>query len=317
MCYFRTDLITRFICRYYYLAAEYGTLEQLADLPPELINKPDQNGLTLLLHACRFSGNLEIVKYLIEKGENINACAPDGNSVLHRAIDHFRDTELLELLISKGVDLNATNVSLSRYSDVLTHSIMRGDLDSFNLLLQNGANPNVRNLDGQTPLMYSTQKDIIYLEILLNYPVNVNEKDILGQTALHHAIHYGKPANVQLLIKNGADLHIKNVNGVTPLKLALRSLEIVRILVVNGVDVNQLPNLIETNNVNKDVLDLLIQAGFKGKNSLKNSQSKPLLLLQLSRIACRNYFGKYYLNVINSYRLPNTVKSYLSYRSAN
>lgn len=53
-------------------------------------------------------GNLEIVKYLIEKGAKINAQNADGNTALHLAArrDHF---PIVKYLIKNGIDVNAKN----------------------------------------------------------------------------------------------------------------------------------------------------------------------------------------------------------------
>ena len=38
----------------------------------------------------------------------------------------------------------------------------------------------------------------------------MNIKDIYGNTALHYAVRYNYLVEVKLLIKKGADIHVKN-----------------------------------------------------------------------------------------------------------
>lgn len=52
---------------------------------------------------------------------------------------------------------------------------------------------------------------------LLKKGVNVNIKNINGQTAIHSALWSGKVEMAELFIKNGADIKAKDVWGFPPL----------------------------------------------------------------------------------------------------
>src|SRR3989338_7090493 len=52
------------------------------------------------------------------------------------------------------------------------------------------------------------------------YANEINEKDIYGWTALHHAIQLNRFDLAQLLVQHGADMNISNMVGQTPLDLA-------------------------------------------------------------------------------------------------
>ncbi|KAL8793303.1 MAG: hypothetical protein Q9195_004080 [Heterodermia aff. obscurata] len=58
------------------------------------------------------------------------------------------------------------------------------------------------------------------LLIMLEYVNHVNAQDYKGETPLHRAVRANYQANVELLLKHGADATIADVDGYTPLQLA-------------------------------------------------------------------------------------------------
>ncbi|XP_024516251.1 ankyrin repeat-containing protein P16F5.05c isoform X3 [Selaginella moellendorffii] len=66
-------------------AARYGELEEVKLVAPLLPqNSHNEQGCTAL-HMASANGHLSIVKYLIERGENVNACNAENNTPLHWA----------------------------------------------------------------------------------------------------------------------------------------------------------------------------------------------------------------------------------------
>ena len=86
------------------------------------------------------------------------------------------------------------------------------------LLLANGADVNVRDKYGSTPLFAAAgngRKDVV--ELLLAHKADVNAKNNIGWTPLFKVKSI---AMAELLLANGADVNAKGTNGVTPLKFA-------------------------------------------------------------------------------------------------
>ena len=54
------------------------------------------------------SGQLEVVKWLVEKGADVNATNKDGRTVLHSAADSGQ-LDVVKWLVEKGADVNATD----------------------------------------------------------------------------------------------------------------------------------------------------------------------------------------------------------------
>jgi ankyrin repeat protein len=71
-----------------YKACEYGKYGIVVDFlkkNPDLLNYKSSDGITLLHAACKGAQNLELVKYLIKKGCNINTFDSIGISALSYA----------------------------------------------------------------------------------------------------------------------------------------------------------------------------------------------------------------------------------------
>lgn len=73
-------------------------------------------------------------------------------------------------------------------------------------LLQRGADPNIRNKKGVTPLQLATALAFTEgVEALIKGGANVNVSDQTGETPLMTAVHARNPAMVRVLLANGAD----------------------------------------------------------------------------------------------------------------
>ena len=120
-----------------------------------------------------------------------------------------------------------------------------GDTTQIRALLQSGANCNVQNEEGATPLMLAAatgQLDAI--KALLEGGAEVNAKDPQGWTALmkglyNHEMNRGFPEVVQTLIDAGAEIETQIGYGIRPLMLAAGYGEagVVDVLLKAGADV--------------------------------------------------------------------------------
>lgn len=96
-----------------------------------------------------------------------------------------------------------------------------GDLpEEAERLILHGANPNaIMDGDDDTILMVAIRNGRFEIaRVLLRYGANVNTRNVLGETALHHAVRYGF---VQELIEHGADLEAKDCSEMTPLHTSI------------------------------------------------------------------------------------------------
>lgn len=111
-----------------------------------------------LFHAVR-DDNIEKMKEAIDSGANIHM-TDNGIGLLETAQKHGSHNAA-RLLIEKGLDVDQ---KLGRLNDTLLHKCVRqGDGGMVLLLLQEGADPNHRNNQGQTPLDIAGRKREDYI----------------------------------------------------------------------------------------------------------------------------------------------------------
>ena len=87
------------------------------------------------------------------------------------------------------------------------------------MLLQNGAYVNAKNHCKQTPLHLAN--DPKFATELLNYGANINAQDRKGRTALYLAIRRENKEVFEVLLKRGADVHLKKNTGISSLRYAI------------------------------------------------------------------------------------------------
>ncbi len=125
-----------------------------------------------------------------------------------------RDYSILRLLLENGADPNIR--LLNNNEDSLCYYMVLNDSRIVELLLQYGADPNMLDRNGKTPLFEAFLCDDDHtMEILLKYGANPNMLDENGRGPLYQAINCDNDKRekyVELLLKYGADPNQK-VNG--------------------------------------------------------------------------------------------------------
>ncbi|KAJ4841516.1 hypothetical protein Tsubulata_012670 [Turnera subulata] len=129
------------------------------------------------------------------------------------------------------------------------------------LLLQKGANKDIRNRNGKTaydvaaeyghtrlfdPLKFGNslciaarKGEVRTVNRLIENGAPINDRDQHGWTALHRAAFKGKIEVVRILIDKGIDIDAKDEDGYTALHCAVESghADVIELLVKNGADV--------------------------------------------------------------------------------
>ena len=92
----------------------------------------------------------------------------------------------------------------------------KGDLKAVKKMLEDGANPNIKNGSGGTPLVWAAYYGHTEMvKVLLEYGADPNMEDATGNTPLSLA-YYGDTEMVKVLLEYGADPNMKNKYGYTP-----------------------------------------------------------------------------------------------------
>ena len=251
-------------------------------------------------------GNSVIVRNLLSKGANPNACDDTNISLMHYAAQHgyidIVDMLLLHPALIKTNIMKCQESPLvyamrykqdgvaerifSKYSihggNALCCAIQEGSLNTVRSLLARAINVNSISSGGSYPLCIAAEFGHVHMmKLLIANGANVNYRVKNGMshfTSLHYATHKGHTNAVQLLIAHGADITIPGgFFCYTPLHYASEEgyVQITEILLENGAHVNEktvyecTPLDLAKNDV---VKQLLIAHGGKTNSELKQDE---------------------------------------------
>jgi len=127
-----------------------------------------------------------------------------------------QNEELVAKLIKKeGLNLN----SFDRFGlSALHYACEIGNVGLATLLLDHGANPDIRPSSKVTPLhLSSSQGYLNCIKLLVSKGANVQSEDCYGCQPLHYAAKYGRIDCIEFYIQQGVPIDIRDKYGWTPL----------------------------------------------------------------------------------------------------
>jgi len=194
-------------------------------------SRPERTALYYAM-SCGLSGP---VKYLISThGEDVNAkCSHYGN-MLHAA-SNKGNVDAVSLLLDHGAQVNVTN---ERGRTPLWEAYYGRHLQVMQLLLEHGAAPDVRyDTFGLLTHDASHNGQAEVIRLLLQHHANVNATSFYNHTPLHWASVRGHADVAQILLEHGADIDAQSEFG-TSLSQAVNHghFEVTRMLLEHGAD---------------------------------------------------------------------------------
>ena len=196
------------------------------------------------------NGNLERVKYLvINTSVDINYAIEGGSFYVTTALSCSitnRNLEMIKFLVNNGANINLA----SKRSSNLVLAVEKGNLEIIRFLIDNGADIDGFGYGASglgwsySALMYSAYNgNLQMVNFLLNKKANINLLTRNGYSALNYAIKKGNLEMVKFLVNKGANVNPNS--GCPPLISALEEeypraehFEIVKFLISNRANVN-------------------------------------------------------------------------------
>ena len=148
----------------------------------------------LLIDCCEI-GNLEGVKFAYEKGANLEF--NDGSPLQIASRDGHLN--VVKFLVESGVNIHTYN----EWAFKMAFKCMKYDVSKY--LLEKGANPNIEK--EYDFLFFSGDNDPKWMKLLFDYGYKIKSGE---KYILNRCVSNGYYGCVELLLKNGADVHYRN-----------------------------------------------------------------------------------------------------------
>lgn len=229
----------------------------------ELVENPfneNQRTNTLLHMAVAFKKPF-LLRLLLNWDLPLDSSLPKFGTCLHLAIKMHEETLTLEILnqideIIKNAQEAKDSAEVQRLQSLLLETpdpiskktplqlsiLTRKLIKSTRKLIRLGANPNVVDQSGKTPLYEAVLKgDPKTIGLLLEKKADPNLSKDNHHLPLYNAIKHGNEAIIDLLLEHGADLKllIQQYPYILQVAVLKCSVKILKLLVQNGADVDE------------------------------------------------------------------------------
>jgi ankyrin repeat protein len=162
----------------------------------------------------RSPSNWTLLEYLAENGADIMENEASGGEPLILYAAKHEDAATVSMLIKHGISVHTARGYTALF-DVKSAEIAQ-------VLIDAGADVNAKSIYERIPtpvFEYCDDDDLDILKLLIEAGADLEVRDGEGNTPLLKAVRYDNEAAI-LLMDAGADIHVRNNEGYTPLLLA-------------------------------------------------------------------------------------------------
>jgi ankyrin repeat protein len=168
-------------------------------------------------------GNIDEIRDYLKVDKDLNSDFK-LEKMLYYAIDNCQNDyfNIIEFLINRGADINSHH---SKLLETPLHRLcarIKPRIDVIAMILEKGAEVNAINIAGKTPLFHcSFNYSVELLNLLVKYGADINIKNKYSNTILHddyiNCFDENFEAFLKVLLSLGFDINSKNSSGLTPL----------------------------------------------------------------------------------------------------
>lgn len=197
-----------------------------------------------LLTLCVLRSNFDIVETLLQAGASVNY--PQGEG-LYQPLDAAATrgkTDVVQLLLEHNAEVNIireTEEPEAKYTP-LAAALRTGTIESADLILRFGADPNFGHRDGYPTALEASVShgNVQFVDQLIECGADVNATSVFGITALISAATWSTPEVVGRLLEAGANPNSKRDGLQSALMVAAKrgSVEICFLLLDAGADIS-------------------------------------------------------------------------------
>jgi ankyrin repeat protein len=158
------------------------------------------------LNAASVNGQVDIMRWLLDHGADANAYSDFRLTPLFRAA-HSGYLEAVQVLLEHRADINLQdNFGRTALYSALDGYDSEGQVvEIVRRLIEQGADPNIRNISHKTPLHLASSRGFLEAaRLLLSYRAKVDEKDKEDKTPFQVAASKGHDELAKLLLEHGA-----------------------------------------------------------------------------------------------------------------
>jgi len=293
-------------------------VKELIEKDPSIVNLKDKLG-NIPLHNAAINSTVSITELLLLKGSDINAVNTQLNTPLHLAIMNGND-EVSKLLIEKGSDLSKKNIVKKtplhltvRYNRRTIAELLiakgsaidskddrqrtplglatreTGDVDMAKLLIQNGADINVRDVDNNMPLNFAAWKGFTgIIDLLLDNGADFDTSEGRSSWMIRFAASCGSERLFRIVLEKDEDVFTNESlnNSIMRAAIAGGSIDIVKMLLAKNIQIKDDINIFgwtplhfTANNGHLEMVEFLVEKG-SGINKRTLSGKSPYNLAE-------------------------------------